>query len=365
MKVVVGTGFGDEGKGLTTDFLCSEALSQGLKPVVFRFNGGHQAGHTVQLDGRRHVFSNFGSGTLRKVPTVWGQHCTFYPTSFLEELELLRDLEPDFYAHPVCPLVTPLDVMAGQNRERKLNHGSVGVGFGATLQRNEDHCNVFVQDIFYPAILRIKLELVCKYYELQWSEEMEMFFNDCMACREHIKLAQELRIGSDFAPVFEGAQGLMLDQKFGFFPHVTRSNCGSRNAFIMSRLANGRDPKLNEVWYVTRTYSTRHGNGPLPGEGERIKITNNENESNVENEFQRNFRVAPLSADVLNYAIHSDALYVPSNFKRCLMVTCNDQHPIDIGQLLDSFSFKFERVCLSFGPSAVDVKQYTALKLPA
>jgi len=84
--IVVGLGYGDEGKGLTTDFLCGQSKF----PLVIRFNGGHQAGHTVVTkDGVRHVFSSFGAGTLRNAPTYWSRYCTFSPAYLLYELESL------------------------------------------------------------------------------------------------------------------------------------------------------------------------------------------------------------------------------------------------------------------------------------
>lgn len=134
--IVVGLGFGDEGKGLTTSFLCSQTKN----PLVVRFNGGHQAGHTVVYKDQRHVFSNFGSGTLQGVPTYWSEFCTFYPVTFLKEFELLSSVvDPVIFINPLCPVTTPFDVEDNRVYEETHQHGSVGVGFGATLQRQQDH----------------------------------------------------------------------------------------------------------------------------------------------------------------------------------------------------------------------------------
>ena len=70
--VIIGLGFGDEGKGLITDYFCSKLKN----PLVIRFSGGHQVGHTVIYNDIRHMFSNFGSGTLRNIPTYWSKFCT-------------------------------------------------------------------------------------------------------------------------------------------------------------------------------------------------------------------------------------------------------------------------------------------------
>jgi adenylosuccinate synthase len=81
-KIVVGLGFGDEGKGITTDWLCS----QNQKSIVIRFSGGQQAGHTVMIgDDKKHIHSNYGSGTLRGVPSYFSEHCSIYlPTLWTE-----------------------------------------------------------------------------------------------------------------------------------------------------------------------------------------------------------------------------------------------------------------------------------------
>jgi adenylosuccinate synthase len=81
-KAVLGAGFGDEGKGLVTDWLCRSCA----KPLVIRFCGGQQAGHTVAANGLRHVFSNFGAGTLRGVPTYFSRFCTIDPVGMINEL---------------------------------------------------------------------------------------------------------------------------------------------------------------------------------------------------------------------------------------------------------------------------------------
>src|SRR5690606_12238557 len=106
-KAVIGIGFGDEGKGITTDFLCSRSRN----PIVVRFSGGHQAGHTVVLNGVRHVFSNFGSGTLRGAPTYWAKYCTVNPIGIINELDSLikKGITPKLYIDEKCPITTPYD----------------------------------------------------------------------------------------------------------------------------------------------------------------------------------------------------------------------------------------------------------------
>ena len=136
-KIVLGIGFGDEGKGMTVDRLCSHSPDDTL---VVRFSGGHQVGHTVVRDEYRHVFSNFGSGTLRGVPTYWSQYCTVEPIGLLRELSILKqeNINPILYIDAKCPITTPYDIEYNRKIESKNMHGSCGVGFGTTLNEKNN-----------------------------------------------------------------------------------------------------------------------------------------------------------------------------------------------------------------------------------
>lgn len=131
-NIVIGLGFGDEGKGMVTDFLCSHLPSS---KIVTRFSGGHQAGHTVELKGYRHVFSNFGSGTLRGIPTYWSERCTVDPIGLVNELTILlnQGFKPRLYINQNCPITTPYDKSVQQikNREGVNQFNTCGVGFGS------------------------------------------------------------------------------------------------------------------------------------------------------------------------------------------------------------------------------------------
>ena len=144
---VIGLQFGDEGKGSMVSYLCSQSRN----PLVVRFNGGHQAGHTVLYNGIRHTFSSFGSGTLQGVPTYWSKYCTFYPLAAYNEYLKLQTLgikKPILYVDPLCPVTTPYDCFSNFLDEKENNHGSVGVGFGSTIKRHESHYKLYFQDLF-------------------------------------------------------------------------------------------------------------------------------------------------------------------------------------------------------------------------
>lgn len=335
VSIVVGLGYGDEGKGSTTAFLCCK----GNNPLVIRYSGGHQAGHTVIYNNHRHVFSNFGSGTLQGVPTYWSEYCTFYPVGVWNEWQALKQFRPKLFVHPLAPVATPFDKLFNEQKEAENRHGSCGVGFGATWARHEANHKIHVQDLFYPKVLEQKLRLMLKHYypeqkkppefstDLTWDRILEQFLNMCAGVREIIDLHIDFSCYDHY--VFEGAQGILLDKDFGFFPNVTRGNTTTKNAFAIwhqqleHRIASLY--KAPNVYYVTRTYQTRHGNGPLTNEDMPPKLINNEQETNVTNKWQGKLRTAMLDADMLNYALQCDSYFVDPYSEKNLVLTCMDQ----------------------------------------
>jgi adenylosuccinate synthase len=339
--IIVGTNFGDEGKGLVTSFLCQHTNN----PLVVRFNGGHQAGHTVYWEGKRHVFSNFGSGTLQGFPTYWSEYCTFNPISFVHEYTILSD--PEFYIHPLCAVVTPFDILFNQQVEKIKKHGSVGVGFGATIQRQLDNYKLFVQDLFYDSVLKIKLKAIAQYYNfIVKQDEIESFVECARKVRKLIVLS-DTDILFNYNPIFEGAQGILLDMDFGFFPNVTRSNTTSKNALSLY--------PSEEIYYVTRTYLTRHGNGFMPNEKEML-LVNTELETNRFHPFQGEFRKAELDIELLKYSLGCDSNF-SKGLKKNLIVTCMDQYAIDIERLISTLGITFNKVFVSSGPSLTHITQ--------
>jgi adenylosuccinate synthase len=325
--IVVGLGFGDEGKGVTTSSLVASLD----KPIVVRFNGGHQAGHTVIHNGIRHVFSNFGSGTLQGVPTIWSKYCTFDPVGVYNEYKALKALgvTPKLYVDPDCPVVTAYDKHANVEDPFNLKHGTCGVGFGKTLQRHENFYKIHVRDLFYPWIFEEKLIQTHRYYG---SAEGEFMIGTMYAAKKVVQEGMFELINYDLLEegnyeniIFEGAQGILLDQDYGFFPHVTRSNTTGKNAlqFIQDEFGY----LYITTYYVTRAYQTRHGNGPMSNQNIPLTLKNNEKETNVEG-VQGKFRTAPLDLDVLRYSLSCNKQFEGSSSK--LIITCLDQIDGDI-----------------------------------
>ncbi|MDO7874859.1 adenylosuccinate synthetase [Hymenobacter sp. ASUV-10] len=353
-QIVLGLGFGDEGKGLTVDFLCGQALAAGRQPLVVRFNGGHQAGHTVVLaDGRRHVFSSFGAGTLRGVPTYWSAYCTFSPASVLREYAALRALgvHPRLLVDGLCPVTTHYDVLYNRALEAgrgTARHGSCGVGFGATVARHQETpLRLYAQDLRFPAVFTYKLRQIRMYYEAKIKAETSFDFHQFdhdgedqrfagyatqladLHQQQLIQLTRTQEIFASDAPwqtyVFEGAQGILLDMDFGLFPHVTRSRTTSANALDLLRESTPAFGAHPEIYYVSRAYHTRHGAGPFPPEAP-INLVNNAAETNQPNDHQGNFRTGPLSVELLNYALTCDANF-SAGLSKHFVLTCLDHLP--------------------------------------
>lgn len=332
-SLVIGAGFGDEGKGRVV----SSLASQNPGAIVVRFNGGHQAGHTVwkdrSPDTKRHVFSSFGSGTLHGAPTYWSRYCTLYPWAVRNEFnDLVKKygIQPTLYVDPLCPITTNFDILHNRNVEKELRHGSCGVGINATITRHEDHHQkLFFQDLYNEVVLQAKLDNIIKYYKIPPSPTLDMMRENFLLGVHfvrnagHIQMVHPHDMGFNRYNhvIFEGAQGILLDQDFGFFPNVTRGFATSKNAMEFIKQYNLPAP---EIYRLSRTYQTRHGNGFMSNEKLVPNLTNTEHETNIEHEWQGQFRRSYLDLDLLRYAIQCDQLFTGPRTST-LVLTCVDQ----------------------------------------
>lgn len=294
-RVVIGANFGDEGKGLMVDYLCSQGAG-----MVVRFNGGAQAGHTVITpEGERHIFRHVGSGTFCGVPTFLSQFFVCNPVLFFRERAELISLgfHPELYAHPDCLVTTIADMVINQRKEDargKKRHGSCGIGFHETQNRSKvSELKITMSDLWNGGKrLEAQLAEICNKYVpfrigMVLGQDWVPEFIAC--CRQFADLVQPLGIAQCPDPVFEGAQGLLLDQNNAeFFPHVTHSHTGMHNVRLLCEQAGITEI---EAYYVSRTYLTRHGAGPLPGEDRSLSY---EDETNHATHYQGNLRFAPL-----------------------------------------------------------------------
>lgn len=347
-QVVIGAQFGDEGKGKVSDHYAAEFSSAG---IVARFNGGAQAGHTVVTPGLRHVFSHIGSGAFTGAATFLSRFFVSNPMLFLREIEVLaaKGVRPLVYVDPHSPVTTPYDMMINQIVERERGtdrHGSCGIGFGETIERNLTPAYALtVGDLDDAGALAARLDAIRRAYaparlaRLGFGEAfasnadlflsdgvLEHFVADTRRFLQATTVADIRTATRGRRLLFEGAQGLLLDQDRGFFPHVTRSNTGLRNVLA---LANDLGLERLEVTYVTRAYLTRHGAGPLLHELPEQPYPGVTDATNVPNAYQGALRFAWLDLDLLQRAITEDladarrfpALAVTPR----LAITCLDQ----------------------------------------
>lgn len=282
-QIVLGTFFGDEGKGSTVQWLCKQALDRGDNPIVIRFSGGQQAGHRIITDGKEHVCSSFGAGVLLGVPTYLDRRIIVDPICMISEYEslLAKGVTPEISINHMCRVTTPYDVQANVNDSLVLGHGSCGMGIFHTIKRCGEGLeapfdtwetnNAFSYVIRHP---KEHLERVRRYYGCERKEELEaQFVECCQQLRDIVEYDGDAAIAhgtfydydDDRAVyIFEGSQGLLLDMDCGFMPHCTPSRTGL-NGISKEFLKNA------EVYLVMRTYLTRHGNGYVPSRPDMLE----------------------------------------------------------------------------------------------
>lgn len=348
-QVIIDAGYGDSGKGLMTDYFCHQ-LSNTNK-IVIRYNGGAQAGHNVVLpDGTKHEFHHFGAGTLQEVPTYLARDFIVNPMVYCKERNMLHSLitVPLIRIHPDCRVTTPYDMLLNQiiENSRDNRHGSCGLGIYETITRHNvipltvsmlygmklPEFNTLMNSIksyVYDRLFNLGIELTDEYKELLELNVTDAFINDIQELL-YSSVSQYYKDISSMYDVyiFESAQGLLLSEKHGVMPHLTPSDPGLEQPLAISELMG---VNVVNVCYVTRSYTTRHGNGPLHNEKTAEELgLKNLNETNVTNEFQGKFRYAPLDINAITKTIHDDYQQVvnyPGVVNRQLAITCMDHLP--------------------------------------
>lgn len=356
VHAVIGAGFGDEGKGHVTDFLASNYKN----PIVVRYNSGAQAGHTVQLsNGTKHIFGHFGSGTLAYAPTYLSKHYVVNPSLFAIEEEKVTKLISHYkmFVHKDCLITTPYDMLI--NQIRQCGHGTCGVGFNETITRSLPESKEFknpfpelkltisdlvsygeeflieklkaIRSVYLPYRLQDLKNISIDYLKLivnntlfnNYIEDLKHFINSVIICDDEILNNYE-------NVIFEGAQGLILSEDHRYYPYVTRSQTGLTN--IVQILYPFADKiEYIDVNYITRTYVTRHGDGPLPDEIHHMPYKRVKDTTNVNNPFQGHLRYAYLNLKTLGTEIQNDydKLYIKKFhdifLRRNLFVNCFDQ----------------------------------------
>ena len=277
--VIVGTQWGDEGKGKIVDWITDQA--QG----VVRFQGGHNAGHTLVIGGKKQVLRLIPSGILRPAVICYiGNGVVLSPTALLQEIGELEAagvaVRDRLRIAQACALILPYHVALDQAREAKKGQakiGTTGRGIGPAYEDKVARRALRVADLNDPDFFRARLEEVLDFHNFTLTH----YLNAKPLELEPI-LEEALRLGEVIAPMvadvpallydamrrgdrllFEGAQGSMLDVDHGTYPFVTSSNCVAGAAAPGS----GVGPKsIHYVLGIVKAYTTRVGSGPFPSE---------------------------------------------------------------------------------------------------
>lgn len=363
IEVVIGANYGDEGKGLFTEYLCRNRP----KSIVVLSNGGCQRGHTVnnvELD-IRHIFSHFGSGTLLGIPSIFSKTFLLNPIRFVNEKLELKQLGIDVqsYRAPDCILQLPCDMYINQSLEAYRNdtkHGSCGWGIWETIVRNEkrpllfndfekmsysnkyeyylNELNTGVNErliskniSFNSSILDI---IKSKPFIDHFIQDFEYMASECK-CLESNDILENSYVKDFETIIVENAQGLLLDKYYaptdGNFRtdiHSTPSDCGIIGA--IKAVGNGIEKSNVTANYITRTYFTRHGRGPFPEESNGIFFNDR---TNIHNQYQESLRFGPMNISAIDRMMSrinadtSRCSYI--NDSNIVVTHCNEKEPLD------------------------------------
>ena len=345
IKIVVGSNWGDEGKGLMTDY-----FSQKPNSIVVCSNGGAQRGHTVTTpDGIRHVFHHFGSGTFNHASTYLSEDFIVNPIIFKQEYDELTKLGyvPNVYINQDCMLTTPFDMMANQIIEEnrgKNKHGSCGLGIFETIKRYKagiTDVDNHIREYYLEQFERENIILTDEWSRIFLDNGIfEHFLDDWDFMNNHsLAISDNYFLNQFDNIVFEAAQGLLLDQdNTEYFPHLTPSNTGIKNPKRIIENVEWNDEINVETCYVSRTYLTRHGAGKFPSECNKRFI--NEymfDKTNVPNPFQDTLRYGTLDLGELYSRCSKDI----GNFgdKKSIAIThCNEYDKWDNDLLINLFN---------------------------
>ena len=276
--VVIGAQWGDEGKGKVIDLLTKQA------EAVVRFQGGHNAGHTLVINGEKTVLHLIPSGIFNDVKCIIGNGVVLHIPTLFEEIESLAEkgvnIEDNFLISSQCPLILPTHILLDNARERALGNkaiGTTGRGIGPAYEDKVGRRTIHLIDLLDPNKFREKLQHLMEYHN---SLLKNLFHSDTSDIKEveelWLSFASKISpfvadtsleindlLSNDKKILFEGAQGTMLDIDHGTYPYVTSSNTVAGAASTGSGVGPG---VLSKILGITKAYTTRVGSGPFPTE---------------------------------------------------------------------------------------------------
>jgi len=273
---ICGLSWGDEGKGKITDYLAQKA------DIVVRFNGGNNAGHTIEANGIKYKFKLIPSGAPLEKELIIGNGCVVDPKVLIEEIENLKSLNKKINlkisstAHVIFPFHIALDGLEEESKG-KYKAGTTRRGIGPTYSDKAQRWGIRIFDLIHPEYLKEKLEKLytikkrqIQFYNPEWNMEFETIFEDYKQYGDYLKsyvidtayylnkaLDEKKRI------VFEAAQGSLLGIDHGMYPYGTSSNA---NALGIPSGTGIPPKKIGKILGIIKAYTSRVGEGIIPTE---------------------------------------------------------------------------------------------------
>lgn len=384
--IVIGSNYGDEGKGLASYCAVKELGAPCLNILI---NGGPQRGHTVDLaDGRRHVFHHFGAGSAAGAASYMDADFMVNPMVFEQERELLQAEIPEANLSSIvdaqCRVTLPYDMMLNQifeDARGHQRHGSCGMGVYETRLRYEStdwalrwqalaqlsktdftaYCRRIAGEYVPERLSREGLAYPAEWDSLLDSDGLiEHTWDDLQCMRAHTRTVTDWEDAAQGYPslVFEAAQGLALDEdNLADSPHLTPSHTTS--LISARRIAALNEPCRTEIRYVTRAYFTRHGAGPLPTACSMAEISPDiTDRTNMPNPYQQTIRYGRFDGEALRRRVFADLQVsrhiLPDAHSAIIVTHLNETSGRLHGSMtLESLAEGFDRLCLSDRPDRI------------
>ena len=276
--IVVGAQWGDEGKGKVIDLLTSQA------EAVVRFQGGHNAGHTLVINGQKTVLHLIPSGIFNDAKCIIGNGVVLHIPTLLDEIKSLItkniDIDTKLLISSQCPLILPTHILLDDARENALGNqaiGTTGRGIGPAYEDKVARRAIHLMDLLDPVIFKQKLSALMSYHNFILEslyqakpEDTEKVGDLWLSFVDNIRpfIADTTSVINAMLKnksnvLFEGAQGSMLDIDHGTYPYVTSSNTVAGAASTGTGIGPG---VFNKILGITKAYTTRVGSGPFPTE---------------------------------------------------------------------------------------------------
>lgn len=364
---IIGANWGDEGKGRSVDYFAQSSKKRSLN---IRFSGSNNAGHTVWKDGQFVVFNLLGAASFYGIPTYLSQHVCVDLVAIESEIKRFKTLtgiNPIVYVDPRCRIILPYDVLKNRIKEivkGENKHGSTGNGLNEAIDRHLYNPIVVGSELLCTAIANAYssfkkfvdesdftgIDFGVHQKHIDEFKSPRSISKVCHKIQDIIDESENISICTpnlqDYNCIFEGSQGLALDEYSKYFPHVTRSRTGLTNVIDLCREHN---ITIDDVYYISRVYQSRHGEDKFFKESPTFnKFFKVEDTTNVNNEWQDSLKFAFLNIDEMEARIWADFSVFSDLYpetKQHRVFTCIDQLIVEtIPFVVDDGHLKFHNV---------------------